>query len=72
MIDWIVKHKYLALLLPVVLLIGLASGMRFLSFENDYHMFFSDDNPQLVAFDECCLQKQGFGSFPVVLGHVEG
>ncbi len=52
MIQWIIRHKYLALLLPVLLLIGLAGGGRLLSFENDYHMFFSEDNPQLLAFDE--------------------
>jgi predicted RND superfamily exporter protein len=30
---------------------ALAMGGKNLAFTNDYHMFFSDDNPQLIAFD---------------------
>ncbi|HHJ15367.1 MAG TPA: RND family transporter [Gammaproteobacteria bacterium] len=42
------------LLLAVVLAgVGLAaSGARFLSFSNDYRIFFSAENPQLLAFEE--------------------
>ncbi len=52
MIKFIIKHKYLALFIPIIILLILASGGRFLKFSNDYHMFFSDDNPQLIAFDD--------------------
>jgi len=52
MIKFIIKHKYLALFIPIITLLILASGVRFLKFSNDYHMFFSDDNPQLIAFDD--------------------
>lgn len=51
-IDWVLGKKALVLML-VLLLAGLAgSGVRFLSFSNDYRMFFSEDNPQLQAFEE--------------------
>ena len=29
-----------------------SSGARFLDFSNNYRVFFSPDNPELVAFDE--------------------
>ncbi len=51
-IDWIMRHRWLTLLLSVVVVFGLASGMRFLKFDNDYRVFFDGDNPQLVAFEE--------------------
>jgi predicted RND superfamily exporter protein len=39
-------------LLSTLLLVALAtSGVRFLSMSNDYRMFFSEENPQLQAFE---------------------
>ncbi len=32
--------------------LGIASGARFLSFDTDYRVFFSKDNPQLTAFED--------------------
>jgi predicted RND superfamily exporter protein len=66
MIDKIIKYKYFALFLPVLLTLFLASGVRFLSFSNDYHMFFSADNPQLIAFDN--LQDTYNKSDSIVIG----
>jgi len=57
MIKFIIKHKYLALFIPIITLLILASGVRFLKFSNDYHMFFSDDNPQLIAFAPLMICK---------------
>lgn len=50
--SWIVKWRWLVL--PVTLLIiGYAfTGGRFLSFTSDYKIFFSGDNPQLLAFEK--------------------
>jgi len=49
--SWILRHRWLVVVLSV-LLIGLtASGVRFLGFSNDYRMFFSEENPQLLAFE---------------------
>ena len=50
--EWIVRWRWLVIILSVVLALGAASGGRFLAFNTDYRVFFSDDNPQLIAFDE--------------------
>ena len=49
---WLVRRRWLVVGLSIVLALGLASGMRFLSFSTDYRVFFSDKNPQLTAFEE--------------------
>ena len=50
--NWIVRFRWLVLLVSVVSVLGLMSGGRFLAFTNDYRVFFSKDNPQLLAFEE--------------------
>lgn len=49
---WIIRWKYLVVLVTLALTFTAASGMQFLGFSNDYRMFFGDDNPQLLAFDK--------------------
>ncbi|MEL7059163.1 MAG: MMPL family transporter [Acidobacteriota bacterium] len=46
----IVRWRWAALLLPLVMTVGLAAGGRFLQPAGDYRIFFSEDNPQLEAF----------------------
>lgn len=53
--TWIVNHKWRVLLFTVVAMLVAASGGRFLSFITDYRIFFSPDDPKLVAFET--LQK---------------
>ncbi len=49
--SWILRHAWLTVILSV-LLVGLSvAGARLLSFSNDYRMFFSEENPQLQAFE---------------------
>ena len=48
---WIIRWKYLVVLVSILLVVAAASGGRFLSFSNDYRMFFGEDNPQLLAFE---------------------
>ncbi len=48
---WIVRWRWLVVLATIAALLGLASGGRFLQFTNDYRVFFSEDNPQLAAFE---------------------
>ena len=47
----VIKWRWLVLLGTLALTFIAGSGGRFLSFNNDYHIFFSEDNPQLKAFD---------------------
>jgi len=50
--DWIVRWRWPVIILAVLMALGAASGGRFLAFNTDYRVFFSDDNPQLMAFEE--------------------
>ncbi len=49
--EWILKWKYLVVLLSVILVSVLAIGTMNLAFTNDYRVFFSKENPQLNAFE---------------------
>ena len=49
--PWVLKYRWIIIILTVLLVLGAASGGRFLVFKADYRIFFSDDNPQLKAFD---------------------
>ncbi|MEM7407972.1 MAG: MMPL family transporter, partial [Pseudomonadota bacterium] len=48
---WIIRYRWVVLLLTVVLILTAGSGGRLLRFTNDYRVFFSDDNPQMLAFE---------------------
>jgi hypothetical protein len=49
--PWVIKYRWLIIVLSLVLVFGAASGGRFLVFKSDYRVFFSGDNPELQAFD---------------------
>jgi hypothetical protein len=49
--QWVINHPFIAIALTILLVGTTTSGGRFLSFTTDYRVFFSDDNPQLKAFD---------------------
>ena len=48
----LIRWRWLVVLLTLVWVFAAGSGVRFLSFTNDYLIFFSEENPQLQAFDE--------------------
>jgi len=50
--EWILKWRYLVILLSLALVGVIGSGApNLLPFSNDYRVFFSKDNPQLNAFE---------------------
>jgi predicted RND superfamily exporter protein len=49
---FILKYKLLVILLTIVVGVLMASGVKNLRFNNDYRMFFSEENPQLNAFEQ--------------------
>jgi len=50
--EWILKWRYLVILLSLALVIVVGSGApNLFPFSNDYRVFFSKDNPQLNAFE---------------------
>jgi predicted RND superfamily exporter protein len=50
--KWILRWRYPVLFATIMLVALAASGGRFLTFKTDYRVFFSEDNPQLRAFEE--------------------
>ena len=50
-IDRVIRWRWWIILFSTVILLFIASGARFLGFDNSYRVFFKPDNPQLMAFD---------------------
>ncbi len=48
----ILNHRWLVIALSLILTGLLGSGLTRLEFSNDYRMFFSEENPQLQAFEQ--------------------
>ena len=48
---WLVQWRWPVLIGTVLMAFGLATGGQYIGFNSDYHAFFSEENPQLQAFD---------------------
>ena len=49
--EWLLRWKYAVVAATITLVVILAAGAGRLHFTNDYRVFFSKENPQLVAFE---------------------
>jgi predicted RND superfamily exporter protein len=49
--EWVVKRRWWIILATSLIVLGVGSGVRFLTFNNDDRVFFSKENPQLKAFE---------------------
>ena len=49
--QWVMQHRLLSLVLSIGLVLISAAGARNLEFTNDYRVFFSGDDPHLLAFE---------------------
>lgn len=47
---FVIKHRWPVLISTILLAMGFGSGGQ-MGFNSDYHVFFSEDNPQLLAYD---------------------
>ncbi|MEN8131750.1 MAG: MMPL family transporter [Pseudomonadota bacterium] len=50
--EWVIRWRWPIMIACVLLALAAASGGRFLAFSTDYRVFFGEENPQLIAFDE--------------------
>ena len=50
--NWITDHFIITTLLAIIVVAAAASNLPDIKFDSDYRIFFSEDNPQLKAFDE--------------------
>jgi len=50
--NFIIRWRYVVVLLTIALVMIVGYGAQKLSFSNDYRMFFGPDNPQLLAFEK--------------------
>ena len=49
--DWVIRWRYLVVIVSLALAFVLGAGGKNLVFTNDYRYFFSEDNPQLLEFE---------------------
>ena len=49
---WIVRNRWVVLVLSIIAFAIAASGVRFLTMNPDARVFFSEDNPHLVALEQ--------------------
>lgn len=54
--GWIIRYRWPVIFLTLVFVVLAASGGKFLKFTNDYRVFFSAENPELLAFE--ALEKK--------------
>ncbi len=49
--NWVTRNRVTSLIIALVVAMAAASGGQFLGFTNDYRVFFSGDDPHLLAFE---------------------
>lgn len=49
--DWVTGNRLLSMILSILIAVIAAVGAKNLSFTNDYRVFFSGDDPHLLAFE---------------------
>ncbi len=50
--TWLIRWRWAVVILTLVWLLAAAYGARFLTFSNDYRVYFTKENPQLLAFEK--------------------
>lgn len=49
--DFVLRYRWGVLIGTIALAFGIGFGGQYLYFDGDYHVFFSEENPELKAFD---------------------
>ena len=50
--EWVIRWRWLVLIGSVAVALVAGSGGERLAFNNDYRVFFADDNPEMLAFEQ--------------------
>jgi len=50
--HWIIRYRWLVIILTLLCAAAAGKGMQRLTLTTDYRVFFSEENPQLLAFEE--------------------
>ncbi|WP_193371619.1 efflux RND transporter permease subunit [Pelagibius marinus] len=69
---WVIRWRWAVLLACLLAAVALASGGRFLGFSTDYRVFFSEENPQLRAFESLQQVYTKDDNILIVLQPAEG
>lgn len=48
--EWVLKFRWLVIIASLLIIVGAALGTKSLYFNNDYRIFFSEEDPHLQAF----------------------
>lgn len=48
---FVISHPWLVILASILLVVATTYGARLLEIKTDYRVFFAEDNPQLIAFE---------------------
>ena len=68
----VIRFRWLVVLAAIVSAVAIGSGGRFLEFANNYRVFFSDENPELVAFEDLQATYTKNDNFLFVLEPADG
>ncbi|MGR8949740.1 MAG: efflux RND transporter permease subunit [Gammaproteobacteria bacterium] len=49
--QWVLSHRFVVILISAIIVFAFSSGLPKLTFDTSYRVFFSDDNPELLAFE---------------------
>ena len=49
--DFVLRRRWLVVVLATLVMLVITAGARFITVTSDYRVLFSEDNPQLAAFD---------------------
>ena len=50
--EFIIRYKWITILLSILWIMLMGAGAQYLTFTNDYRVFFGEENPQLLAFEK--------------------
>ena len=70
--EWVVRWRWPVIIVTILLTLAAASGGRFLAFNTDYRVFFSADNPQLLAFEAIQETYTKIDNIQFVIESLEG